>query len=297
MKFRDYYEILEVKKDADVKGIRKSFRNLAKKYHPDHNPNNPEAERKFKEVSEAYEVLSDKEKRSKYDQFGHDFEGRSGSDFKPDAYGFTGDSFHSTEGDYSDFFNMFFGDERFRGMDGTSNRASRTMKGQNIEATISVNLEEAYQGTKKMFTLQGQENKKITVTIPKGIISGDKIRLKGKGEPSQYGKDSGDLILNIQLVSNGVMFIKGLNITSEMILMPWEAWYGGEKSIRTLAGNVIVTVPKNIKNGQKVRLKDKGYRNRKGQMGHHYVKFIIENPKKMSAEMEKSYSKLRTIST
>lgn len=294
MKYKDYYDILGVHKEDDIKDIRKAYRALAKKYHPDHNLDNPEVGEKFKEISEAYEVLSDEKKRAKYDQFGHDYEGGSGSDFDPSSYGYSGGGFQSSEGNFSDFFNMFFGDEVFGKMGGRSSRVSRTMKGQNVEATLSISLEEAYHGVKKSFTLQGN-HKSITVTIPKGITNGEKIRLTGKGEPSLYGGEPGNLILNILVKPSQGMKVDGLNISSELVLMPWEAWFGGSKTVTTLEGNMSVNIPKEMQNGQKIRLKDKGYCDRKGHKGHHYISIVIENPKKMTAEIEEHYKEIMTM--
>lgn len=296
MKYRDYYEVLGIDKTADEKTIRKAYRKLAKQYHPDHNPDDKAAEDKFKEISEAYEVLSDSEKRQKYDQFGHDFDGRGGTDFDPRAYGFEGGSFHSSGGgDYSDFFNMFFGDDLFGRMSGFGSGfggAGRHMKGQDIEATLGIEIEEGHHGTKKSFRLQGSIDSNITVTIPKGIQNGEKIRLKGKGEPSRNGGQPGDLILKVEMRPGIQMELQGLNVVTNLKLMPWEAWFGCEKTVTTLDGNMSVKVPKGISSGKKIRLKDKGYRNRKGQTGHHYLKVVIDNPKQMTAEMEKHYKAL-----
>lgn len=294
MKYKDYYEVLGVDKKADQKEIRKAYRNLAKKYHPDHNPDNPKAEEKFKEISEANEVLSDKEKRSKYDQFGHDYQGRSGSDFDPSSYGFSGRRSQYSGDNYSDFFNMFFGDDAFGSMGGMGQRGrrSRSIKGQNIEATLNITIMEAYEGAKKSFTLQGGSSNNITVTIPKGIVSGEKFRLKGKGEGSPTGHEPGDLILKANIMPDKLMTLDGLNVTTELILLPWEAWFGGKKSVETLEGTMTVKIAKGISSGQRIRLKDKGFRNRKGQKGHHYITIRINNPKTMTSEMEAHYKAL-----
>ena len=292
MKYRDYYEVLGVDKKADDREIRKAYRKLAKQYHPDHNPDDQKAEEKFKEVSEAYEVLSDKEKRQKYDQFGHDFQGRSGSDFDPRAYGFNNASFHGAGGGYSDFFNMFFGDDLFGDMGGFGGGRRRApVKGQDVEAKLHLGIEEAYEGGKRTFSLNGRS---ITVTVPKGITSGEKMRLKGKGEANPYGGEPGDLILVIQL-DDGAMQLKGLNVTTELNLYPWEAWFGCEKDVSTLDGHRTIKIPQNIQSGRKIRLKDKGYKDRKGQTGHHYLKINIVNPTELTDEMEQYYKSLSEL--
>lgn len=290
MKYRDYYEILGVDKKADSNEIRKAYRKLAKKYHPDHNPDNDAAEAKFKEAAEAYEVLSDKEKRQKYDQFGHDFNGRAGADFDPGSYGFNSGGFQSGGGDYSDFFNMFFGNDIFGGMNGMGGRGrSRSTKGQDVEATMHLTIEEAYHGGKKTFTLHGVNRSSITVNIPKGMSSGEKIRLKGKGEPSPYGGPDGDLKLVIQVDNSKGMALDGLNISSDLEVYPWEAWFGCEKAVETLDGTSKVKIPGRIQSGKKIRLKDKGFKNRKNQQGHLVLTIKIVNPTSLSTEQEAHY--------
>ena len=294
MKYRDYYEVLGVDKKVDQKSLRKAYRKLAKQYHPDHNPDNKVAEDKFKEISEAYEVLSDKDKRQKYDQFGHDYQGGGGSEFDPKHYGYnTSQSSFGGGSDYSDFFNMFFGDDLFGDMGGMrGGRRQRQIKGQDVEATIHLSIEEAYNGGKRTFTLYGADRSSITVTIPKGVTSGEKMRLKGKGEPSPYGGQAGDLKLIIEVDDSRELSLEGLNITSNLKLYPWEAWFGCEKSVPTLGGNIQIKIPKAIQTDKKIRLKDKGFKNRKGQQGHHYVHVTIVNPNQLSKEQEIHYKAL-----
>lgn len=291
MKYRDYYDVLGVDKKADDKVIRKAYRKLAKKYHPDHNPDNQEAEEKFKEVSEAYEVLSDKDKRLKYDQFGHDYQGRGGSDFDPRSYGFNNASFHGSSGGYSDFFNMFFGDEFFDSFGGGTGRRSRQVKGQDVEATLHLSIEEAYFGGKRTFTLNSQQTS-ITVTVPKGILSGEKMRLKGKGQTSPYGGSPGDLILKIEVDDDREMKLNGLDVTTSLMLYPWDAWFGSKKKVKTLEGEKTINLPGELRSGKKIRLKDQGFKDRKGQIGHHYVKVEVQNPTQLTEEQEKLYEAL-----
>ena len=145
---------------------------------------------------------------------------------------------------------------------------------------------------KRTFTLSGRDRRSITVTIPKGIVSGEKMRLKGKGEPSPYGGGSGDLILVMKVESSRHMVLKDLDITSGLEIYPWEAWFGCEKSVDTLDGKKTVKIPKGIQTGQKIRLKDQGFRDRKGQVGHFYVVVNIVNPSSLSPEQERLYSEL-----
>lgn len=293
MKFRDYYDVLGVDKKADGKAIRKAYRQLAKQYHPDHNPDDAVSEEKFKEISEAYEVLSDKEKRQKYDQFGTNFDGRNDQDFDPRSYGFNNASFHGSTSSYSDFFNMFFGDDFFDTFGGgTGHRQSRSMKGQDVEALLTLSIEEAYHGGKKSFTLNGNGGRSITVTIPKGITSGEKMRLKGKGQPSPYGGEQGDLILVIGVNDSNEMQLDGLNVTSELNIYPWEAWFGCERPVSTLEGTKTVQMPKQLHTGKKIRLKNQGFRNRNGIVGHHYITVNIINPTTLTEAEEAHYKAL-----
>lgn len=295
MKFKDYYEVLGVKKDASDTEIRKIYRKLAKQYHPDGNQNNPKAEEKFKEITEAYEVLGDKEKRKKYDQFGHQYQGQGNSEFDPSQYGFGGfDGFSSSSGggQYSDFFNMFFGEGGLGGFG--SRRGARTaqmQKGANLEATLKVSIEEAYAGAEKSITL-GSQNKSLTVKIPKGIENLEKIRLKGKGQSSPYGGEAGDLILTIEIENRRDMQLDGLDVITTVELYPWDAAFGVSKAIKTLEGNVTVKIPAGIQTDKKIRLLDRGYCNRKGKKGHAYVQVKIMNPP-MDDTLKQHYEALK----
>ena len=296
VKFKDYYEVLGVEKNADDKAIRRAYRKLAKQYHPDHNPDDKASEERFKEISEAYEVLSDKDKRQKYDQFGSNFNAAGAQDFDPRQYGFNNASFHGNAGGYSDFFNMFFGDEFFDAFGGgTGRRYNRSPKGQDIEASLTISIDEAYNGGKRTFTLNGHDSS-ITVTIPAGITSGERMRLKGKGYPGTGGMN-GDLILMIEVQDTRDMKLDGLNITSELKLYPWEAYFGCERAVRTLAGNKTLRVPAGIQTGRKIRLKDMGFKNRKGLSGHHYIEMVIVNPTHLSEEQEAHYRALMDMTT
>ncbi len=289
VKYKDYYDVLGVDKNSDEKQIRKAYRKLAKKYHPDHNAGDKSAEEKFKEISEAYEVLSDSDKRSKYDKFGHDLGagGYNASDFDPRDFGFTG-SFTGAGG-YSDLFEMLFGSGGGFSYNPFSRKSTVNRKGSNVSATISVSLLEAYNGAKKSFIYDNNEN--ITVAIPKGIKSGEKLRLKGKGSQGRAGR--GDLILTVNVVSDGKYSLEGLNIYSDLILTPWEAYNGCKKTLRTLGGDVTLSIPSNIKSGNKLRAKSKGFVDRKGKTGDHYFAVKIDNPSVLPKDIQKAYEKMK----
>lgn len=296
MKYKDYYEILGIKKEATEDEIRKAYRKLAKKYHPDANPNNSKAEEKFKEVGEAYDVLSDKDKRQKYDQFGNNAEFYHGSDFDPNQYGFNNYSYHfesDLNGEYSDFFKMFFGDDIFGNMSNKSSKSYSQIKGQDIEAQLEVTITEAYYGVEKSFSINIDGMiKSITVKIPKGILNGEKLRLKGKGHVSQYSNTSGDLFLIIKIIEDKNIKIDGLDLYTELLIFPWEAALGANKKIKILDKTLTLSIPKGVQTDKKIRLLNKGYKNRKGDIGNLYIKIKIVNPKEMDEKTIELYKQL-----
>lgn len=309
MKYKDYYKILGVDKNASQDEIKKAYRKLAKKYHPDINKGNKTAENRFKDVSEAYEVLGDTEKRKKYDQFGSRGDFYSGMDFDPSQYGFgnknvkyeyyTSDNMNG----FSDFFNMFFGgrrkssvfDDIFSGFDNTTKGfSSKPVKGQDAEAEIEVYPYEAFNGVKKKISLNLDGKKKsITFSIPKGITDGKKIKLSGQGHPGP-GKN-GDLYLKIKFKNTKDMRIDGLNITQNLKVLPWEAALGGKANVHTLHGKLLVNIPKGIKTGNKIKVKEKGYRDTKGNIGDLYLEIQIVNPPVLNYEQIELYKKLKEI--
>lgn len=306
MKYKDYYEVLGVDKKASQDEIKKAYRKLAKKYHPDANPGNKEAEEKFKDVSEAYEVLGDEEKRKKYDTIGNGFNFQGGYDFDPSQFGFDNfkyDFSSSSSGQYSDFFNMFFGDGRFDFSDlfgkGTSGnrRSTFSRKGQDIESELEVNLIEGFKGLEKKITFRREnQNKSLTFKIPQGVKDGEKIRLKGQGESGFNGGENGDLYLTVKMKTEPNQTLEGLDITTAVDVLPWDAALGREVSVETLDGKILVKIPAGIQTDTKLRIPGKGYIDRQGRRGNLYIKIRIVNPKQINEEMKKLYEKLRDIS-
>lgn len=292
MEYKDYYKILGVNKNSTEKEIKNAYRKLAKKYHPDLNPNDPQAQEKLKDINEAYEVLGDEEKRRRYDTFGQGTNFTNGQHFDPSDFGFDnfGRGFTYTYGNdkgfdgFSDFFNMFFGN---RG-NFTSERPR-----QRYESSISVTLKEAYNGTTKNVTLNvGHERKTISVNVPRGILPGKKIKINGE----KVGL-SGDIYLEVNIERYGNFQLEGLDLISDINLLPWEAYFGTQVLVETLSGRVKVNVPKKIQGGQRIRLPKKGYRDMKGKKGDLYLKMNIVNPSTLTKDEEKLYKKLRDIST
>ena len=283
MKYQDYYQILGVPRDASGDDIKKSYRRLARKYHPDLNKD-AAAEDKLKEVNEAYEVLKDKEKRKAYDQFGDNW--KHGQQFTGDfGGGFGGGGFRGAEGfssgDFSDFFESIFGggfQQQGFGQGG-GRRQARPSKGENQHLKLSITLEEAYAGGPKTIQLAQQQSsgapqmKKLKINIPKGVSEGQKIRLAGQGQPSPYGGEAGDLLLEMHIKPHATYHRDGKNLTLRLPLAPWEAALGTTVSVPTLAGAVDMKVKPGIKSGQKMRLKDKGMPG-----GDLFVEIMIQLP-------------------
>ncbi|MEB3072159.1 DnaJ domain-containing protein [Parvimonas sp. C2] len=300
MEYKDYYKILGLKKNATDAEIKKEYRKLAKKYHPDVNQNDEVASNKFKEINEAYEVLSDKEKRKQYDMFGSNYNFSGGDNFDPRNYGFSASYSGSDMSGFSDFFNMFFGGggtssssfSGFSGFDGFTN--SRTYSGfkrqpqrQKYETSINLSVKEAYSGIEReLYVNINNSPKKITVKIPKGITTGKKVKVNG----DKYNLD-GDIFVKINVISDEYR-LENLDLIKTVSLYPWEAYFGVTKVIETLNGNVRVKIPAKIESMKKIRISNKGYTDLKGKTGDLYLEIVINNPKNLSGEKLELYKKL-----
>lgn len=328
--YKDYYQTLGVSRDASQEEISKAFKKLARKYHPDLNPNDTDAENKFKEVNEAYEVLKDPEKRERYDHLGADWE--HGQNFEPPpgyenvrfTFGGPGGGAQFGSG-FSDFFETIFGDlfgQAGGGPRGGGARFQRTQggfggagpfggagftehdfasKGQSAETTLELSLEEAYQGGHKTITLQEQtvgpdgrpqvQNKTLDVNIPPGVTDGSKIRLSGQGGPGRGGGPSGDLFLKVKLLPHAQFRIDGHNIIYDLPVAPWEGALGATVSVPTLEGGVEMKIPPGTSGGQKLRLRGKGL-GRGAKKGDQLVQIMIKVPKKLSEKEKELFEQL-----
>lgn len=308
MQYKDYYEILGVDKKASQDEIKKAYRKLAKKYHPDAHPGDKKSEDKFKEANEAYEVLGDEEKRKKYDQFGQDGNFSNGYSFDPSQYGFGNNVRYEyrTSGNngFSDFFNMFFGGDSFDsdgifGGRGTGFRQQQNFSfgGEDSEAVIEITPEEGFSGTEKKVGLRtGNGEKTISFKIPAGIKQGEKIKLAGQGGMGMNGGKNGDLYLKINFKSGSNLELDGINLISTLELAPWDAALGAEVPFNTLDGRIAVKIPPGIQNENKIRVAGKGYKDRNGTRGDLYLKIKIVNPSVLSREQRELYEKLRLVS-
>lgn len=306
MKYKDYYEILGVSKNADEKEIKSAYRKLAKKYHPDLHQGDEAAAEKFKEVSEAYEILSDKDKRKKYDTFGSNYDFSSGYDFDPSQYGYT----YTTGGsgaDFSDFFETIFGSSRsgkggnfsggfnindiFGDFSSKSRGRSANKARNKFESELSISIKEAYEGiTKNVSLTYNKKEYQVAVKIPKGITRGKKVKVKGE----KFGLP-GDILFKINIRDEKDLVLDGLDITKTENIYPWDAALGGSKTVETLDGKLKLKIPENFVGGNKMRIPSKGFKDLKGKVGDLYVIFNIINPKKLSDDQIKLYKELQNL--
>lgn len=313
---RDYYEVLGVRKDADASAIKKAYHRLAKKYHPDTNKGNAKAEESFKEITEAYEVLSDKEKRRLYDAYGFlafepGFSEEAVKQQYQNPFGSGGNgSFHFHTGSGEDYFSGHFDDivhdlfgrgAGFRSAygAGSSRRASGAYKGkgQDIESEVSVSFEEAALGCDKTFSMQDPSSGRIQslqVHIPAGVDNGSKVRVKGRGYPGISGGEHGDLYLKIVVKEKPGYERKGLDIYSTVYIPYTTAVLGGETRVRTLYGDVVCRIKEGTQSGTKIRLKGKGIVSMKNSSvyGDQYVTVQISVPRGLTPDAKEKLREL-----
>jgi curved DNA-binding protein len=304
MEFKDYYKILGVDKNATKDDIKKVFRRLAKKYHPDKNPGDKVSEEKFKEVTEANEVLSDPEKRKKYDQLGSNWKQyqnagseanygyrnyQQGNQGNGTSYSGNFDELFGNVGGFSDFFESFFG--------GRTNysKQSHPRKGKDYEASLSISLEEAHHGTEKEFTLDG---KKIRIKITPGIEHGKKLRLKHQGSEGISGGEKGDLYINIKIENHAHFERNGNDLYCNLDVDLYTAILGGKKPLKTLDGKTInVNIPPETESDTSFRIKEMGmnHSNKPGLRGDLFVKINVKIPKHLSSKEIELFKELSLI--
>ena len=330
VKTKDYYEVLGVKRGAADDEIKKAYRKLARKFHPDLNPGDKTAEEQFKQLQEAYDVLSEAENRKLYDQYGENWhavkagagvpppgwEGgqRTAGGAPPGGFDFSDFDFSGVGGGGFDFGDLF-------GRAGRS--ARRSNRGQDVEAELELSLEEAHRGGRHALQLQAAETcptcsgsgvrdnkpcptcggagqvlrpKKIEVNIPAGVRDGSTIRLAGQGGAAMNGAQPGDLYLHIRLRPHPVFTVRGDDLEVELPIAPWEAVLGAKVEAPTIDGKVELTVPSGAQSGQRLRLRGQGLNKRKGGRGDEYVRLKIVVPKDVSAEERKLFEELKQTS-
>jgi curved DNA-binding protein len=303
MEYKDYYKILGVDRNASEKEIKRAYRKLAKEYHPDRNPGDKRAEERFKEINEAYEVLSDPEKRAKYDQLGASYrawqqQGAPGgfdwSQWMSGSPGSVRVEFGDLDdllGGFSEFFNAIFG--------GPSTRTRRRepfvrtpRRGRDVEYPVSISLAEAYHGASRILQLDGR---RIEVKIPAGSKTGTKVRIPGHGEAG--AAQAGDLYLRVRVEEDPRFRREGDDLHTEARVDLYTAVLGGEVEVDTLAGPVVLTIPPGSQPGRKFRLRGRGMPKlgRSGEYGDLYVTLKVEIPRDLSAEERELFEKLARL--
>lgn len=309
VKYKDYYDTLGVARNAQEKDIKAAYRALARKYHPDANPGDKTAEDKFKEISEAYEVLKDPDKRRRYDLLGSNW--KNGADFTPPP-GFDGFNFDfggfAKGSPFSDFFETLFG-QHFGTGTGTGTEATggegpsigfgrRTTKGQDSEADIELTIEEVAQGTARNVhvTKPGSKPKTLQVKIPPGVRAGSKVRVPGEGGPSVSGGVPGDLYLKVKIKQHPIFAIEGENLVTELQVTPAQAVLGGEATVTTLDGQVKINIPPLSQNGRLLRLRERGLpRLKQTTRGDQLVRLKIVIPNTVTPEEKALYEQLMDL--
>ncbi|HEU4714030.1 MAG TPA: J domain-containing protein [Pyrinomonadaceae bacterium] len=335
MAAKDYYEVLGVKRDASEEDIKKAYRKLARKFHPDLNPGDKSAEDQFKQLQSAYDVLSNAEDRKLYDQYGENWRavkagagappppgwqqsqrapgaGPGGFDFNDFDFG----SFRPSGGGGGfDIFEELFGGARGRGR--------RTERGRDVEAELELSLEEAHRGGRRTLQMQAAETcptcngtgvkdgkvcetcggsgevlrpKTIEVNIPAGVRDGSTVRLAGQGGSGSNGSEPGDLYLHIRLRPHPTFIVKGDDLEVELPIAPWEAVLGAKVEAPTIDGRVELTIPRGANTGQRLRLRNQGLNKRRGGRGDEYVRLKIVAPKEVSDEERRLYEELQRVS-
>lgn len=297
MKYQDYYETLGVSRDAGADEIKRSYRRLARKFHPDVS-DQPNAEERFKELGEAYEVLKDSDKRARYDQLGANW--KAGQDFTPppgwegafNFGGFGGGARSQGPVDVSDFFSAMFGDQVGARHAGFSRAPSR---GRDQTITVRIDLEDAFHGAPRLLRLQTgngatQGTRKLNVKIPAGVTDGQQIRLAGQGQAGMSGGARGDLFLQVEIEPHSTYRIEGKDIYLDLPVTPWEAALGATVGVPTLGGKVDLKIPGGTSSGNKLRLKGRGLGGK--QPGDQYVVLHIATPPADSQESRDLYQQM-----
>jgi DnaJ-class molecular chaperone len=331
MNYKDYYAVLGVPKGAAEKDIKSAYRKLARKWHPDANPDNPKAaEEKFKEISEAYEVLGDPEKRRKYDALGSDWQRAARqaeqqrqyrTRYDEETYDYGSSQAGSGPSGFSDFFDMFFSGIGRRQT--TQQHSAFQQRGQDLETTIELSLRDAYDGGKKAISLQVEDvcprchgtgtesgricpqcggtgrvlvTKKFEVTIPKGVGDGVRIRLAGQGGVGIGGGPSGDLHLIVKLQDDSTYKRKGDDLYVDLPVSLYDLVLGGEVKVPTMAGQVAMTIPEGTQNNRLLRLSGKGMPKVRGPgAGDQYVRLIGQLPQNLTEKEKKLFTELSTL--
>lgn len=300
MDFIDYYKILGVSKNATEAEIKSAYRKLARKLHPDLNPDDKDAHKKFQQVNEANEVLSDPEKRKKYDKYGADWkhgeeyekarQQRSGSQFSTGG-GFEGGQTYNTDfgdNDFSDFFSSMFGQQKGRG------REQARYRGQDLNAELHLTLASVYTTHQQTLSVNG---KSIRITIPAGVENGQVIKLKGYGTPGINGGPNGDLYITFVIPPDAKYKRIGNDLYETKEIDLYTAVLGGESTLETLSGKIKLKVNPGTQNGTKIRLKGKGFPiyKHEGAFGDLYVTYHVKLPTNLSEKQKELFKQIAQL--
>ncbi|MBI9036940.1 MAG: J domain-containing protein [Bacteroidales bacterium] len=303
MEYKDYYKILGVSKNATQSEIKKAYRKLALKHHPDKNKGNKESEEKFKAISEANEVLSSPEKRKQYDEIGANwkqeyanraYSNQQGQDQRGYYSQANYDDMFGGQGGFSDFFEQFFG-----GNFNNYKQSGRSpqFKGQDYESQLNISLQEAYSGTSRLLNIN--EGQKLKINVKPGVKTGQILRVKGKGGKGSDESKSGDIFLKIEVLPDKVFKRKADNLYTDLNIDLYKAILGGKARLQTLKGFINITIPKNTQNGKTLRLKGLGMPeyNKNDSFGDLFVKMNISIPEKLSEKEIDLFKELEKIHT
>lgn len=310
MEYKDYYAALGVDRDASADDVQKAYRKLARKYHPDVN-RSPGAEDRFKEISEAYEVLKDPEKRQKYDRYGQAWQ-QTGSRGAPPGFEDFVFEFGNPTGasGFSSFFEMLFGGGGpfsggggAAGPQGFGNFGGRTAgvpaRGQDHRASIRLSLEEAAKGGKREVTLTDPttgRQRTLQVQLPPGLTPGRKVRLSGQGGPGAGSAPSGDLYLEVEVEPHPRFRLAGTDLTATVPVTPWDAALGAEVKVPTLDGEQRIKIPGGTSSGRRIRLRGRGFPGRDGARGDLFAEIRITVPETLGDEERRLFEELAKIS-
>lgn len=291
MIFKDYYKILNLDTNkVTEQQIKLAFREQAKKYHPDINGQNVKSEEKFKDINEAYRILSDSKEKRKYDRMWNSKIGRKKQK----------NEYHQKKeksSNFSEIFNMFFGETE---MKGETIKADKNIpiKGENVETEINVKLEDAYYGLEKKIALRTVKGKMKTfsVKVPEGIRNGEKIRLLGQGKPGTNGGKNGDLFIKINIENNKKFKLQGSDILTSVYVTPWEAALGKNISIDSIEENITLNIPAGIQSGEQIVIPQKGYKDGQGGRGNLIAEIETVVPTKLTEKEKELFVELQKIS-
>lgn len=301
MEYRDYYRTLGVPRNATEKEIKRAYRDLARRYHPDLNPGDKDAENRFKEINEAYEVLSDRDKRARYDQLGPNWQRSVGFDWG--RWASSGSSNrrssrvqYDSEGSgsiFSDFFNAVFGDG---GRSSHTRSQKKPIRGRDVEVTVTISLEEAYRGTTRKIS-NGDRRHQFTAHIPPGARDGTKVRFAAQGKSGFAGGEHGDLYIIVAVDEHPIFERDGDDLYMDLKVDLFTAVLGGEIRVPVLNGDIMLRIPPGTQSGQRIRLQDKGmpYLRNPNQRGDLYVRPLIQIPTELKEPEIELFERLRSL--